>query len=131
VDNSCSASGDLVGFIHNFWQLSTESVDNLGCLWINKASSEAYKNTTRNNLWINLWIRGVKSVDKPVDNFVDNFGLWISPELSTICPQESDGYPHFCPQAARWLFGLGKVLCGDYPHIHRPYYYYYSNKYMV
>jgi hypothetical protein len=106
-------------------------VDKCGSLWINKASSEAYKNRTRGGLWINLWIRGVKPVDKPVDNFVDNSDLWISPELSTICPQETVGYPHFCPQAGRWIFGLGKVLFGGYPHIHRPYYYYYSNKYMV
>jgi hypothetical protein len=82
-------------------------------------------------LWITLWIRGVEAVDKPVDNFVDNSGLWITRDLSTICPQENGGYPHFCPQAARRLFGLGKVDFGGYPHIHRPYYYYYSNKYMV
>jgi hypothetical protein len=100
-------------------------------MWINKASSKAYKNTTRDSLWINLWIRGVKAVDNFVDNFVDNSGLWITRNLSTICPQETGGYPHFCPQDARWFVGLGKALCGGYPHIHRPYYYYCSNKYMV
>jgi hypothetical protein len=49
-------------------------------------------------LGITLWITGVKSVDKIVDNFVDNSDLWISRELSTICPQENGTYPHFCPQ---------------------------------
>jgi hypothetical protein len=82
-------------------------------------------------LWINLWIRGVKAVDKLVDRIVDNSVLWITRGLSTICPQEKGGYPHFCPQAQGRFFGLGKVLFGGYPHIHRPYYYYYSNKYMV
>jgi hypothetical protein len=82
-------------------------------------------------LWIKLWIRGVKAVDKAVDNFVDNFALWITRHLSTICPQEIRGYPHFCPQGGVLVFGLGKRVSGGYPHIHRPYYYYYSNKYMV
>jgi hypothetical protein len=91
----------------------------------------AYKNTIRGSLWIKLWVKGVKPVDNYVDNFVDNFGLWITRELSTICPQETGGYPHFCPQVVRGLFGVGKALFAGYPHIHSPYYYYCSNKYMV
>jgi hypothetical protein len=50
-------------------------------------------------LWIKLWIRGVKTVDKAVDKIVDNSTLWISRDLSTICPQEIAGYPQFYPQA--------------------------------
>jgi hypothetical protein len=82
-------------------------------------------------LWIKLWIRGVKAVDKVVDDFVDNFFLWISRRLSTIYPQAFWTYPHFCPQARLPVFTLPKPNTGGYPHIHRPYYYYYSNKYMV
>jgi hypothetical protein len=82
-------------------------------------------------LWINLWIRGVESVDKPVENSVENSTLWISRDLSTVCPQELATYPQFCPQPRGWVFGLSKADFGGYPHIHRPYYYYYSNKYMV
>ena len=83
------------------------------------------------SLWINLWIRGVKSVDKSVDNFVENLILWITRELSTFCQQRTGGYPHFYPQP-RWLdFGLSKADFLAYSHIHRPYYYYYSNRYMV
>jgi hypothetical protein len=74
-------------------------------------------------LWINLWITGAKSVDKPVDRTVDNFRLWISGELSTICPQDRGTYPQFSPQARRRAFGLGKEDLAGYPHIHRPYYY--------
>jgi hypothetical protein len=74
-------------------------------------------------LWINLWIRGVKSVDKPVERTVDNYCLWISTELSTICPQDEGTYPHFLPQGRWRVFGLGKEDFGGYPHIHRPYYY--------
>ena len=73
-------------------------------------------------LWINLWIRGVKTVDKVVDKNVDNSGLWITRGLSTICPQEILGYPHFYPQAGGQVFGLGMVDFSGYPHIHRPYY---------
>jgi flavodoxin len=79
-------------------------------------------------LWINLWIRGVKPVDKSVDKIVDNSSLWITRHLSTICPQENAGYPQFLPQARLAVIGLGKTDFGGYPHIHRPYYYYYSNK---
>jgi hypothetical protein len=70
-------------------------------------------------------------VDKPVDNFVDNSKLWITRELSTFHPQVSAGYPQIRPQARGCLFGLDKAYSGAYPHIHRPYYYYYSNKYKV
>jgi hypothetical protein len=70
-------------------------------------------------------------VDKPVDRNVDNSKLWITRHLSTICPQESAGYPHFYPQAGGRPIGLGKADFSSYTHIHRPYYYYYSNKYMV
>src|SRR5215218_2069575 len=66
-----------------------------------------------------------------VDKIVDNSTLWISRHLSTIHPQENAGYPHFCPQARGRLFGLGKADFSSYTHIHRPYYYYYSNRYMV
>jgi hypothetical protein len=82
-------------------------------------------------LWIKLWIRGVKSVDKVVDNSVDNPGLWITRELSTIHPQESGTYPQIRPQARGRFFGLGKTELAGCPHIHRPYYYYYSNTLMV
>ena len=82
-------------------------------------------------LWTNLWIRGIKAVDKLVDRIVDNSFLWIIRNLSTICPQETGGYPRFYPQTAGRLFGLDKVLFCGYPHTHRPYYYYYSNRYMV
>ncbi len=70
-------------------------------------------------------------MDKSVDNFVDNDSLWITRELSTIYPQGAGGYPHFCPQPTGAEFGLSRVDLASYPHIHRPYYYYYSNKYMV
>jgi hypothetical protein len=70
-------------------------------------------------------------VDKSVDNFVENPSLWITRELSTFYPQGTGGYPHFCPQLRGWGFGLSKADFAVYPHIHRPYYYYYSNKYMV
>jgi hypothetical protein len=82
-------------------------------------------------LWINLWITGVKSVDKPVDNSVENSFLWISRDLSTFRPQEIATYPQFCPQPGGRVFGLSKANLPGYPHIHSPYYYYYSNKYMV
>jgi hypothetical protein len=110
--------------IHSFHDLSTGSVDNHRFLWISRAFQVVHKYTNRICLWINLWIKGVKAVDKSVDNFVDNFTLWITRDLSTICPQENAGYPQFLPQAAPGVMGLGKVdFCG-YPHIHRPYYYY-------
>ena len=70
-------------------------------------------------------------MDKSVDNFVDNASLWITRELSTFYPQEIGGYPHFYPQLRGLELGLGKADFAAYPHIHRPYYYYYSNKYMV
>jgi hypothetical protein len=89
------------------------------------------KNVDKNVDNFNLWIRGVKPVDKPVDRNVDNSNLWITRELSTGCPQEIAGYPQFCPQARGRLFGLGKAHFPSYTHIHRPYYYYYSNRYMV
>src|ERR671912_466203 len=98
---------------HSLAHLSTVSVDN------------------SSSLWTNLWIRGVKSVDKPVDRIVDNSSLWITRHLSTIHPQEIGGYPHFYPQAGARLFGLGKAIFSSYTHIHRPYYYYCSNRYMV
>jgi hypothetical protein len=82
-------------------------------------------------LWINLWIRGVKSVDKPVENSVENSSLWISGHLSTFCPQEVAAYPQIYPQSRVGVFGLSKAGFAGYPHIHSPYYYYYSNKYMV
>jgi hypothetical protein len=82
-------------------------------------------------LWINLWIRGVKSVDKPVENSVENSSLWISGHLSTICPQEVAAYPQIYPQSRVGVFGLSKAGFAGYPHIHSPYYYYCSNKYMV
>src|SRR5215213_8938154 len=94
---------------HSLAYLSTEIVDNSS----------------------NLWIRGVKSVDKPVDRIVDNFSLWITRYLPTIHPQEIVSYPHFYPQVRGRLFGLGKAFFSSYTHIHRPYYYYYSNRYMV
>src|ERR687898_138824 len=78
-----------------------------------------------------LWIRGVESVDKPVDRIVDNSSLWISGELSTIRPQEDAGYPHFYPQLRGRPFALGKANLSSYTHIHRPYYYYCSNRYML
>ena len=131
VDNPSPRSRHNRVLIHNSLRLSTDSVDNSGYLWTNKASSRPYKSRMRSTLWINLWIRGVKPVDNFVDNFVDKSCLWITRDLSTICPQETGGYPHFCPQAALGLFGLGKAHFGGYPHIHRPYYYYYSNKDMV
>src|SRR5918993_245049 len=63
---------------------------------------------------------------------VDNSSiLWITRHLSTIHPQEIAGYPHFYPQPAVRLFGLGKAVFSSYTHIHRPYYYYCSNRYMV
>jgi hypothetical protein len=70
-------------------------------------------------------------VDKPVDNFADNPSLWITRELSTSYPQAAGGYPHFCPQLRGKESGLSKADFAAYPHIHRPYCYYYSNKYMV
>ena len=70
-------------------------------------------------------------MDKPVDRIVDNFILWITRYLSTIHPQEIVGYPHFYPQVRGRLFGLGKVFFSSYTHIHRPYYYYCSNRYML
>src|SRR5215212_2468821 len=72
-----------------------------------------------------------RSVDKPVDRIVDNSSLWITRHLSTIHPQEIASYPHFCPQALGRLFGLGKAILSSYTHIHRPYYYCCSNRYMV
>src|SRR5829696_5095828 len=98
---------------HSLIHLSTEPVDN------------------SSKLWINLWIRGVKSVDKPVDRIVDNSRLWITRHLSTIHPQEVASYPRFYPQARLRLFGLGKEIFSSYTHIHRPYYYCCSNRYMV
>jgi hypothetical protein len=68
-------------------------------------------------------------VDKPVDRIVDNSILWITRHLSTIYPQEIAGYPHFYPQDRGREFGLGMADFWGYPHIHRPYYYYYSNRY--
>jgi hypothetical protein len=82
-------------------------------------------------LWITLWIRGVKPVDKSVDNFVDNSILWITFDLSTICPQDFASYPHFCPQGRAWFLGLSKPDPRVIHTVHRPYYYYYSNKYKV
>jgi hypothetical protein len=82
-------------------------------------------------LWINLWITGVKSVGKPVDNSVENSVLWINHDLSTFRPQEIATYPQFCPQPGGRVLGLSKANFAGYPHIHSPYYYYYSNKYMV
>jgi hypothetical protein len=66
-----------------------------------------------------------------VDRIVDNSSLWITRHLSTIHPQEIVGYPHSYPQAGGRLFSLGKANFSSYTHIHRPYYYYYSNRYMV
>jgi hypothetical protein len=74
-------------------------------------------------LWITLWIRGVKAVDKAVDNFVDNSMLWITRRLSTICPQDFETYPHFCPQGDGRVFGVGKPNAKVIHTIHRPYYY--------
>jgi hypothetical protein len=82
-------------------------------------------------LWINLWIRGAKTVDKPVEKSVENSSLWISRDLSTIHPQEHATYPQFRPQPRGRVFGLSMADSAGYPHIHRPYYYYYSNRYMV
>jgi hypothetical protein len=82
-------------------------------------------------LWINLWIRGVKSVDKPVDNFVDKSSLWITRALSTFLPQEIAGYPQFHPQPCQGVFGVGKADREVIHTVHRPYYYYYSNRLMV
>src|SRR5918995_668521 len=63
---------------------------------------------------------------------VDNSSnLWISGELSTIRPQEDAGYPHFYPQLRGRPFALGKANLSSYTHIHRPYYYYCSNRYML
>jgi hypothetical protein len=115
-------------FIHSFADLSTKRVDKWLALWTVFGSLEG--NGGR-GLWINLWIRGVKSVDKPVENSVENSSLWISRDLSTFYPQEAATYPHFCPQPRGRFFGLGKGDRAGYPHIHSPYYYYYSNKYMV
>ena len=61
-------------------------------------------------------------MDKVVDKIVDNSSLWITRELSTICPQEIVGYPQFYPQARGRGFGLGMADFSGYPHIHRPYY---------
>src|SRR5215216_1583070 len=72
-----------------------------------------------------------ETVDKSVDRIVDNFSLWITRYLPTIHPQEIVSYPHFYPQVRGRLFGLGKAFFSSYTHIHRPYYYYYSNRYMV
>lgn len=110
-------------FIHSFVELSTEPVDKCRALWTTGGVAGWKRGCW---LWINLWIRGVKSVDKPVDNSVENSGLWISRELSTICPQECGGYPQKCPQRRGRVSGLGKAYFAGYPHIHRPYYYYYS-----
>src|SRR5215217_7674557 len=98
---------------HSLAYLSTVSVDN------------------SSSLWIKMWIRGVKPVDKVVDRIVDNSSLWITRHLSTNHPQEISGYPHFCPQVRGRLFSLGKAIFSSYTHIHRPYYYYCSNRYMV
>src|ERR687897_770022 len=63
---------------------------------------------------------------------VDNSSkLWITRHLSTIHPQEIRGYPHYYPQAGWRPSGLGKAVFSSYTHIHRPYYYYCSNRYMV
>jgi hypothetical protein len=118
----------LSEFIHRFGHLSTEAVDKCPNLW---TSGWAASRSRGRGLWINLWITGVKSVDKPVGNSVDNSNLWITRELSTICPQGSASYPQFCPQPRGRAFGLSMADFAAYPHIHRPYYYYYSNKLMV
>ena len=70
-------------------------------------------------------------MDKPVDDSVDNSGLWISRELSTFLPQETAGYPQFCPQLDEPVLGLGKGNLEFVHTIHRPYYYYYSKYLMV
>jgi hypothetical protein len=103
-------------------------VDNCGRF---RPGSHTFMRFKRYNLWTNLWIRGVKSVDKPVDRIVENLILWITRELSTSYPQGSASYPQICPQPRRQVFGLGKRDSSSYPHIHSPYYYYYSNKYRV
>ena len=70
-------------------------------------------------------------MDKSVDNFVDNSRLWITHELSTFLPQEIGSYPHFRPQPRRCVLGLGKANHEVIHTVHRPYYYYYSNRVMV
>ena len=75
-----------------------------------------------------MWIRGAETVDKDVDSSVDNSNLWITRELSTGCPQQTGGYPQFYPQEGCGVVGLSKGDFASYPHIHRPYYCYYSNK---
>jgi hypothetical protein len=67
-------------FSYESAKLPPEAVDNQPQLWKSRRRRTG-------ELWINLWITGVKTVDKPVDKPVENFGLWISGELSTICPQ--------------------------------------------
>ena len=66
-------------------------------------------------------------MDKLVDNPVENSSLWISRDLSTFRPQGSATYPQVRPQPRGRVFGLGKIEMAGYPHIHSPYYYYYSN----
>ena len=110
--------------IHRVGHLSTEPVDKCSTLWIN---CPVVGRWGAGRLWINLWIRGVQPVDKPVDISVDNPNLWITRELSTTRPQVGASYPQFCPQPRGEVFGLGKVDFATYPHIHSPYYYYYSN----
>ncbi len=116
------------GFIHRCDYLSTEAVDKCLILWTNGPAASRSRGC---GLWINLWIRGVRSVDKPVENSVDNSNLWITRELSTICPQGPASYPQFCPQPRGRVVGLSMADFASYPHIHRPYYYYYSNRLMV
>jgi hypothetical protein len=114
--------------------LSTDQRTYPQVLWINPPSCgqfSGWRRVARRGLWINLWIRGVKSVDKPVDNSVENSSLWISRDLSTFHPQESATYPQIRPQPRGRVFGLGKAETCGCPHIHRPYYYYYSNTLMV
>ena len=118
----------LSEFIHRFGHLSTASVDKCLTLW---TSSRAASRSRGRGLWINLWITGVETVDKPVGNSVDNSNLWITRELSTFYQQGTGGYPHFCPQLRGLEFSLSKADFAAYPHIHRPYYYYYSNRLMV
>ena len=110
--------------VHRSGDLSTGSGDKSHLLWISTAFSEAHKHIRRIYLWINLWIRGVKAVDNSVDRNVDKSGLWITRDLSTICPQETGGYPQFLPQALRTVLRIDRTDFRGYPHIHRPYYYY-------
>ena len=70
-------------------------------------------------------------MDNSVEIFVDNSGLWITRELSTVFPQDSEVYPQFYPQLSCRVLGVAKGNPTGYPHIHKPYYYYYSNRLMV